>query len=602
MTYNLLQQLGRRLAGRTLALMLMLGGLPLVAAAGSFETADDLDGRRRDLPPITLPNGVAAGDATQNSIVLWARSSEPGPLTFTTSDGGSVTTQVTDPSIPAKVTIAGLAPNTRYEYSVLNAAGDSHGGNFKTPASVGNYVGLRFGAGGDWRGDLLVYPVVENAAEQNLDFFIALGDTTYTDVPSPVLPDGFAHTIEEYRSKHHEVYSTRFARNTLADLRSSTVLYATLDDHEVVDDFSGGAPAGDDIRFEETTGLINDTRRFENGLSAFEEYNPIGVESYGRMDNDERMDGEHKLYRYRTFGSDAALFVLDARSFRDGPVSAPTETPEELQAYLHQMYAPGRTMLGALQLAELKRDLLNAQAQDITWKFVAVPEPIQNLGLFMRKDRFEGYAAERSDLLKFIRDWQITNVVFIAADIHGTVVNNLAYRETWDSPLVHVDAFEVTTGPVAFGGTFGPGVVSMSTAWGMISSAQQTDYRNLPIQPDADSLPNDKDDYVKGLLNRSIAFVGDDPVGLDGSSIDATLLEGDYVAVHTHGWTQFEINPMDQELMVTTYGVPVYTAREVQENPDLIGALQPEIVSRFSVSPKTAPTVHHFYVPYAMIN
>ncbi len=515
MLSKLLQQLRRRLTGQTLVLLLMMGGLPFVAAAGSFEIVADLDERRRDLPPVTLPNGVAAGDVTQNSVVLWARSSEPGSLTFTTPGGGSVTTQVTDPSEPQKVTIAGLAPNTRYEYSVRNAAGDSHSGSFKTPAPVGTYAGLRFGASGDWRGDLLVYPAVANAIEQNLDFFVALGDTAYSDVPSPALPDGSAHSLGEYRAKHEELYSTRFDRNTLADLRGSTALFVTIDDHEVVDDFSGGAPAGDDIRFAETTGLINDTQRYENGLAAFSEYNPIGVETYGPISNDVRVDGEHKLYRYRTFGSDAALFVLDARSFRDGPVSAPTETPEELQLYLQQMYAPGRTMLGAPQLAGLKRDLLDAQARDITWKFVAVPEPIQNLGLFMRKDRFEGYAAERSDLLKFIRDWQITNVVFIAADIHGTVVNNLAYRETWDSPLVYVDAFEVTTGPVAFGGTFGPGVVSTLTAWGMISPAQQTDYRNLPVRPDADSLPNDKDDYVKELLNRSIAFVGDDPVGLE---------------------------------------------------------------------------------------
>ncbi len=87
-----------------------------------------------------------------------------------------------------------------------------------------------------------------------------------------------------------------------------------------------------------------------------------------------------------------------------------------------------------------------------------------------------------------------------------------------------------------------------------------------------------------------------------GSSIDATLLEGDYVAVHTHGWTQFEINSMNQELMVTTYGVPVYTARDAQENPDLVAAMQPEIVSRFEVSPKSPPAIQRLYVPYAMLN
>ena len=30
----------------------------------------------------SLPNGVAAGDVDQSSVVLWARSTEAGPMTF----------------------------------------------------------------------------------------------------------------------------------------------------------------------------------------------------------------------------------------------------------------------------------------------------------------------------------------------------------------------------------------------------------------------------------------------------------------------------------------------------------------------------------------
>jgi hypothetical protein len=52
-------------------------------------------------------------------------------------------------------------------------------------------------------------------------------------------------------------------------------------------------------------------------------------------------------------------------------------------------------MLGNPQLERLEADLLAAQDDGIVWKFVMVPEPIQNLGPVGAADRFEGYAAER---------------------------------------------------------------------------------------------------------------------------------------------------------------------------------------------------------------
>ena len=56
---------------------------------------------------------------------------------------------------------------------------------------------------------------------------------------------------------------------------------------------------------------------------------------------------------------------------------------------------------------------------------------IQNLGLFHAEDRYEGYAAERTDLLKFIKANGINNVVFIAAGLHGHVA---PYAPVWPTP------------------------------------------------------------------------------------------------------------------------------------------------------------------------
>ena len=75
---------------------------------------------------------------------------------------------------------------------------------------------------GDWRGELAPYPAISNVASQDLGFFVALGDTIYADYASPDVPLPQTRTLDEYRHKNNEVYSTRYGANTLSDLRAST--------------------------------------------------------------------------------------------------------------------------------------------------------------------------------------------------------------------------------------------------------------------------------------------------------------------------------------------------------------------------------------------
>ena len=119
-----------------------------------------------------------------------------------------------------------------------------------------------------------------------------------------------------------------------------------------------------------------------------------------------------------------------------------------------------------------------AQKNNVTWKFVVLPEPIQNLGILGAGDRYEGYASERSELLGFIDEQAIKNVVFIAADIHGTVINDLSYQHRDDvlkvlatvgnplaAPQRTTSAFEITTGSVAFDPAFGDAVPGCSPSF-----------------------------------------------------------------------------------------------------------------------------------------
>lgn len=584
------KKLGLLLFGATTLLALLV----LVMAGWSTVAARGLRQSVPTLPPVNvLPNGVAAGDVTQDSAVLWARSSFPAVVTFTygitpTGPMMAMTQTVANAAIPAKVAVSGLMANARYVYTATTSDGQLGVGYFHTPADVGTSTGLRFGASGDWRGELRPYPAIANGKDRDLDLFLKLGDTIYADVKSPAVAVTQTTTITDFRKKYNEVYGLRYSRNIWADVHSNSSLLVVMDDHEVTNDYAGGADVSSDARFTDTSGLINDSTLYETGLEAFIDYNPINSTVYTDT-GDPRTANEQKLYRYRTYGSDAAFFVVDARSFRDqaiAPYDATNPLTDGLR-FLNQSFQAGRTLLGAAQLAELKADLLDAQAKGITWKFVAIPEPIQNLGPAGGQDRYEGYAAERTELLKFINDNGLTNVVFVAADVHGTVVNNLTYQDAPFQSHTATNAFEVTTGAVAYDAPFGPTVVETARDLGLLTPVSYTQYLSLPVSSDLDSIPNDRDDFIKAVLNEQLAnsALNYDPVGLDGSPIQAELLQGDYMAVHTYGWTEFEIAPETQVLTVTTYGIDAYTEDDLFLTPTDVLTRTPRIVSQFRVVP-----------------
>jgi phosphodiesterase/alkaline phosphatase D-like protein len=555
-----------------------------------------------ELPPPGLPNGVAAGDVTQASVVLWTRAATAGVVTFTLqsdTDGSMIgqplTRTVVDPLLPVTVTVNGLLPQTTYRYQAQAANGDKVSGHFHTPAEIGVHRGLRFAASGDVRGDFAPYPSISNAAGRNLDFFVNLGDTIYAEFKTPAVPKQ-AQSDEEFRLKQDEVNSTHRGLNTLAALRGSTISFATLDDHEVLNNFAGGAPAASSRYFAENSGLINQTRLYRAGIGAFLAYQPAAVEVYG-ADADARMAGRPKLYRYRTFGSDGALFVLDMRSFRDEPVAKVNDqsSAAAITRFEQAAFAPKRTVLGADQMALLQHDLLDAQQRGITWKFVIVSDPIQELDMTAADDRWQGYAAERTVLLRFIAQKGIDNVVFITADIHGTVVNNLAYQEEPGGLEIPVAAWEMAVGPVAAYETFALAMFLTYLDLGMVSKADQEHYRSLPMRPDPDDLPNDRDDYVKALVNQQLARFGFNPIGLadaapgvapGGAAIDAHLLQGDYMVGHVYGWSEFDVDATTQALTVTTYGIPAYVASQMEQNSAAILAQTPQVVGRFVVHAK----------------
>ncbi|MGF1535513.1 MAG: alkaline phosphatase D family protein [Elainellaceae cyanobacterium] len=552
----------------------------------------------------TLPNGVASGDVTTDTAVLWTRSLTVGDVVFEVATDAAfenvIVTEaqsVDDPLVPIKLELGDLAAATQYFYRVTNAAEETVAGQFRTAAPAGTYAGLRFGVSGDWQGELAPYPAIANVPERELDFFVQMGDTVEADSESMALPGVTqAQTLEEFRIKHAEIYTERFGVNNWADLRASTSVYATWDDHEITNDFAGGAtPAeSDEIFGDAETGFVNDTPVFDDALTAFQDYKPLRDEFYGET-GDERTANEQQLYRFNTFGSDAATYTLDVRSFRDAPLPFISEAApeEEIQAFLESAFEPGRTMLGEVQLEQFKQDLLAAEEAGITWKFVLSTVPMQNFGVPVTGERWEGYAAERAELLGFIDDNEIDNVVFVTGDFHGNVVNNVTYQETFGGPQIATDVVDVMIGPVGiqltvpflpepfnetFAAPFGPATVAFTPP--SLLEAQGKSQAEYLALTDLDA----QNQFVREVLDARLTPLGFDPVGLEGSGIDADLLQGEYIAAHNYGWSEFEIDPLTQVLTVTTYGVEPYTEADLLANPDVAEGV-PTVRSQFAISP-----------------
>src|SRR5262249_12605479 len=149
--------------------------------------------------------GVAAGDATSTSAILWTRavdstvpantslmleySTSPLPsdvldqlaalLRGVNQKSGACTTDSTKDYV-CKVKLDGLTPNTVYYYRFVGPAKEtSISGRFKTAPDSSTSAAVHFGFSGDNDGLIRPYPLASVVPSQNFDFYVNLGDVIY---------------------------------------------------------------------------------------------------------------------------------------------------------------------------------------------------------------------------------------------------------------------------------------------------------------------------------------------------------------------------------------------------------------------------------------
>ena len=391
-----------------------------------------------------LPQGIAMGDVTSQSALLWLRTNGPmmvqvewAPVAAwdTLSKMATAVAPVarsplfttgSESDFTLAVPLEGLTPATRYRLYVSVGTKGSEDtstearvaarGEFTTLPGAKSHVPVTFAWSGDLGGQgrcrrgAAGYPIFDVMLAQQLDFFLFLGDTMYSDSLCPSPPnepgaDFLATTLAEYRARH------RYQRGaeTLRRFLETNPVYAIWDDHEVWDNFAGPFDS-----------------QMPVGRQALREYWPIRAAA----------DDPHRLYRTVRAGADLDLFILDTRQYRSRN---------------DDRDGPAKTMLGENQLQWLLSGLSESNA---TWKVIVTSVPLSvskggkagvsgndgwagGLGI-------PGFERERQVIVDYILGRGVKNVVFLAGDIHSVQAN--AYDPNGDGTP---DFHEFVVGPLS---------------------------------------------------------------------------------------------------------------------------------------------------------
>lgn len=302
-----------------------------------------------------FPQGLASGDPKPDSVILWARlddTSGTGDLDIevelaTDADFKTVVKLDTlqtklkalakyDHCVKAKV--KGLTAATTYYYRFIYVKGSvnyvSPVGRTKTApaADADAKVSFAFVSCQDYIGRY--YNTYTALAEENLDFFVHLGDYIYETTGDPSfqmsMPDRAisfkdkegaialsAGPITYYAAKsldnYRQLYRTYRADKALQKVHMLFPMIATWDDHEYSDDCHGATATYTDGRQNEA-----DEGRRKAANQAWFEYQPVDFEAGDSFVYDPSVayPKDMTIYRDFEFGKHVHLVMTDLRTYR----------------------------------------------------------------------------------------------------------------------------------------------------------------------------------------------------------------------------------------------------------------------------------------------
>jgi alkaline phosphatase D len=409
---------------------------------------------------------VASGDPSPTGVVLWTRIDPSAYLAgedlyFEVAEDAGFTTQVFEGVVPAmeigpqrdytvRIDLDGeLPPNRRLYYRFVYRDVASRTGRCRTtplPGASINSLKLAIVSCQDYTNGY--YSVFNHIADDDsIHFVLHLGDFIYETVgdrrfqPQPFedrrieLPNGFgeARDIEDYR----HLYRTFRSDPQLQSALEAHTWIITSDDHETGNncywDYERDTLGAPDHPYQKDPEFGNDPALLRmlklDAQRAWTEYVPARVTVNPGATHPHQFLSMHRSF---TFGNLVDLFVLDTRSYR-------TRQPDGDGSIFEHFVAadsPGlasstQTMLGQGQREWLFNGLHGANAR---WQVLGNQTFLSRLtvsaagqSLFANGDAWDGYTAERAQLLQQVRDANIDNFVVLTGDMHSYIASHVEY-------------------------------------------------------------------------------------------------------------------------------------------------------------------------------
>jgi alkaline phosphatase D len=384
-----------------------------------------------------------SGDPTWNGSVIWTRVAPPAqrrrvPVVWIVTEDeslhrvvrGGIAFASSEHDYTVKIRVRGLRPDRWYGYAFYSGGALSRAGRLRTAPRPGSRPDrLRYAFASCQQRTASYYVAHRAIAEEGVDFLMHLGDYVY------VSDDGTI-TLDDYRG----VYRRFHDNPLLQDMQARVPLIPVWDDGEFYNGVDRTGPP----------------ERLAAARRAWFEYMPVEP---GPQD---------RLYRRLRWGRLADILMLDLRSYRDPEVPANSSFAGFLDAQdsrfppSDQMFAPGRTTLGAEQKRWLERQLARSRAD---WRMIgssynvnpwkltdfdtpearaANPDLPKHAGLYASNEAWDDYAVEREELLQYLLDRRIDNVVFTSGHTHFYIASEL--QPDFDDPSSPVAAYDFVTG------------------------------------------------------------------------------------------------------------------------------------------------------------
>jgi alkaline phosphatase D len=522
--------------------------------------SDEEDPPDDTLPPVVsgpFPQGVASGDPTPSSVMLWTRvapknADDAIELTLEVSERDDfeeivvmeVFTATPDSDHAVRVLVKDLSPNRTYYYRFSSDTDKSRVGRTRTAPEADDEVDVRFAwlSCQDYASSFygsyrrLINEDEAKPEDEQLHFVLHVGDFVYetrdagfmnavSDELEPVAlesadgrpriipefpsggakrPDGtnYADSLDDYR----HLYKNYLSDPDLQDARARWPFICVWDDHEFTDDCwqsqanytrnnTADEPsqkrrvAASQAWFEYMPAALSDAQLAGSVDPEAKDFEAVEVEDAeyeGGVEVDEENNTKAisaiTIYRNLRWGKLLELVLTDLRSYRsDHPV--PEEVtlnnvlifdprvglPKDLVIAMDagreanggkpedkvldfnntRKDSPPGSMLGAKQKAWWKSVM---QASDATFKVWGSSVPVLRFvldasdvdlipnDLLLSDDAWDGYNTERRELMKFLKDENITNVVSLSGDHHahfaGLVMDDYDAEASKQTPII----------------------------------------------------------------------------------------------------------------------------------------------------------------------